>query len=97
MHMWPLPENISPEEIPPEVREAGKADPGMESANPEQTTGRLEDHVEVWILQPQIHPIHCGYDIRYGASKPLISKTDSRLRRRKISSVEAYKCCQSTN
>lgn len=94
MQMWPLPEDtspkevsseeVSPEEVSSEVREAGKADLGMESANPERTVGRLEDQVEVWILQPQIHPTHCGYDIRYGAKKSLLSETDSKLRQRKV-------------
>ena len=89
MHLWPVPEHISPEEdspeeISPEVREAGKAEPGLEPANPEQTDGRPKDHDEVWILQPQIHPIHCGYDIRYGARKSLIAETDTKLRRRKF-------------
>ncbi|KAG7008227.1 hypothetical protein G7Y79_00006g018470 [Physcia stellaris] len=40
------PEEVSSEGFSPEVREAGKADPGTESASPEKTVGRLEDHVE---------------------------------------------------
>lgn len=84
MHMWPLPDIISPEEAISDVREAGQADPRIESGIVDQTVGRLDDHVEVWILQPQVHFTHCGYDIRYGAKRSLIPETDSKLRRQKF-------------